>query len=61
MIMANLRCVEVHYSNGDIITTSMNANLTDEDIKNYFRIGRQFNVGSINDNLATVTKLIIIK
>lgn len=59
--MANLRCVEVHYCNGDIITTSMNANLTDEEIKNYFRIGRQFNVGSINDNLATVTKIIILK
>lgn len=59
--MTNLRCVEIHFSNGDIITTSMNANLTDEEIKNYFRIGRQFNIGSISDNLATVTNVIIKK
>lgn len=43
---AALREVAVTYSDGTTITTSMAAHLTDADIKNYFRVGREFNIGS---------------
>ena len=43
---AALRTVAVTYSDGTTITTSMAAHLSDADIKNYFRAGREFNIGS---------------
>jgi hypothetical protein len=47
MIAKNaLREVAVTYSDGTTITTSMAAHLSDADIKNYFRIGQEFNLGS---------------
>jgi hypothetical protein len=52
--MTNLRSVTVTYSNGHIITTSMAAHLTDQEIKDYFKIGKVFNIGCIWDDLQTV-------
>lgn len=43
---AALREVAVTYEDGTTITTSMAAHLSDADIKNYFRAGREFNIGS---------------
>ena len=57
---AKLRSVTVKYADGTVINTSMAANLTDEDIRNYFQIGSLFNVGSYpNDNLQPVEEVII--
>ena len=58
----SLREVKVTYSNGDVVYTSMAASLTDQDIKNYFRIGKKFNVGSGGkDKMAKVKKVEILK
>lgn len=55
-----LRSVTVKYADGTVINTSMAAHLTDEDIRNYFKIGSLFNVGSYpNDNLQPVEEVII--
>lgn len=57
-----LRGVEVTYSNGDVIPTSMAGHLTDDDIRNYFRIGRTFNIGmGANDNLQKVVDVKILR
>lgn len=59
--MSNLRQVKVTFKNGDIINTSMAANLTDNEIKDYYKIGRFFNLGNVSDNMQPVTELEIIK
>lgn len=57
-----LRAVRVIYDNGNVIETSMAAHLTDEEILNYFRIGRKFNVGSSErDVIASVTDVEILQ
>ena len=59
-INKKLRSVKVSYSNGEIIATSMAAHLTDEEILNYFKIGKVFNIGNVKDNLQKVTKVEIL-
>ena len=54
-----LRSVDVTYSNGETISTSMAAGLTDEEIKEYFAVGRWFNIGVLEDNMQRVTKIVI--
>lgn len=53
---SKMKLAIVTYKNGAIIRTSING--TDEEIKNYFKIGRYFNIGTgINgdeDNLQPV-------
>jgi len=50
-----MKTATITYSDGTIITTSING--THKEIKNYFRIGRVFNVGSgENDKMAKVIK-----
>lgn len=56
-----LRAVRVTYSNGDVIETSMAHGLTNQAIKDYFSIGKTFNIGTVDDNLQTVTKCEILK
>jgi len=57
----DLRVVEVTYENGDKITTSMAADLTDKEIKDYFEVGKEFNIGSVKDLLSKVKSVKIIK
>ena len=59
--MANLRYVRVTYSNNEVIETSVNGKLTDEEIKQYFKIGKQFNIGLCDDKLVNVVKVEILK
>jgi hypothetical protein len=40
-----LRSVKVTFSNGNTITTSMAAHLSDDDIRKYYAIGKLFNLG----------------
>ena len=55
-----LRTIKVTYSNGTVITTNMAAHLTDEEMLNYFKVGRTFNIGNVSDNLQTVVSAEII-
>jgi len=58
-----MRLVKVTFSNGDTITTSING--TDEELKQYYAIGRYFNLGPApdgsEDNMQKVTQLEILK
>lgn len=66
---SQLRAVRVTYANGDQITTSMAAHLTDGEILDYFTPGTVFNLGNgktandgnIGDNLQQVVKCEILK
>ncbi len=42
----------VKFDNGDSITTDING--TEEEIKSYYSIGKQFNLGCVDDVLAKV-------
>lgn len=54
-----MRAVKVTYSNGESITTSING--TDEEILDYFKIGKPFNLGKgEKDDVQTVTKAEIL-
>lgn len=55
-----MRSITVTFDDGNIINTSMAAHVTDDQIKEYYRIGRQFNIGDgPNDHMATVTNVLI--
>lgn len=57
---SNLIDVTIKFDNGDIIETNVNGNRTDEQIKEYYKLGKTFNLGSgENDNLAKVVDVII--
>jgi hypothetical protein len=57
-----LRSVKVEFENGDSYNTSMASHLTDEEIKNYYKIGTTFNIGlGPNDNMQTVKSCIILE
>ena len=58
-----LRAAKVTYSNGEEITTSLAAHLTDKEITDYFRIGIYVNLGDGKggDNMQKITKVEILK
>lgn len=56
-----LRCVKVTFSDGDTITTDMHGALTDDEICSYYKIGRVFNLGCVEDRLVKVTDVEILK
>ena len=50
-----MRGAKVTYSDGTVINTSLAAHLTDKEINDYFKVGKQFNIGNgPADNLQTV-------
>lgn len=51
--------VIVTFKNNDTITTGING--TKESIKEYYAIGKYFNIGNVSDNMQQVTKLKFIK
>ena len=55
-----LRSVLIIYSNGDFIPRNMASHLTDQEIRDYFSVGRYFNIGEVNDNMQKVKKCIIL-
>lgn len=55
----SMRPVKITYTNGDTVETNING--TDEEIKEYYKIGRLFNIGSCEDNLQAVVKLEFLK
>ena len=57
-----LRAVEVRFTNGDKLRTSMAAGLTNAEIKAYYKVGRTFNVGGgPNDRMTKVKSVRILK
>lgn len=56
-----MKTVKITFSNNDTITTNMNPKLTDQEINEYYKIGRIFNIGNVEDNLQKVTKVEILK
>ena len=56
-----LRSVRVTYSNDEQIETSVNGELSDSEIHDYFKVGKEFNIGTINDHLVPVAKCEILK
>jgi len=59
--MSNLRAIKVTYSDGSEISTSMAAHLTDEEMLNYFEVGKWFNIGSCDDNMQQVVSAEILR
>ena len=56
-----MRTVRVTYSNDQIITTDMAEGTSDDEILDYFAIGRWFNLGNAGDVMATVRRVEILK
>lgn len=52
--MKMLRSAKITYSDGAVINTSLAGHLTDKEIKDYFKMGKSFNIGSVDDNMQTV-------
>jgi hypothetical protein len=50
-----MRHAFVTFANGDQISTYING--TVDTITEYYKIGRKFNIGSVNDNIQAVTGL----
>lgn len=60
-ITEGLRSVKVTYDDGTVIPTSMAAHLTDDEILDYFKIGKTFNIGDgPNDKMAKVANVEIL-
>jgi len=56
-----LREVKVTFAEGNTINTNMAKGITDDEIRDYYAIGKQFNVGAgENDNMQAVTKVEIL-
>ena len=59
--MKELRAIKVTYSDGSEIIASMASHLTDEEMLNYFEVGKWFNIGSNADNMQQVVKSEILR
>lgn len=59
--MSYFRHVKIIYSNNETRTITMSAHLHDDEIFDYFEIGKLFNIGHINDNVQSVEKVEILK
>lgn len=56
-----LRSVRVTFADGDVIETNMAKGVTDEEIRKYYGVGKEFNVGAGGeDNLQKVAKVEIL-
>ena len=56
-----LRAIEVTYSDGSVISTSMAKGLSDECMLDYFAVGKEFNLGGWNDNVQKVKSRKILR
>ena len=57
-----LREVEVRFTNGNKLFTSMSAGLTDAEIRAYYKVGKVFNVGAGDkDRMTRVKSVRILK
>lgn len=59
--VAEMKAVKVDYDNGDTIATSVNPNVSDDDIREYFKVGSEINIGDApNDKMAKITNVEIV-
>lgn len=57
---SKFRHVTVTFKDGDVINTNMSGHLTDEEILDYYRIGKMFNIGrGEHDNVQAVANVVI--
>ena len=58
-----LNYVTVFYSDGSKISTSMNPNLTDKEVKSYFKVGKVFEMSNYGEKevMAKVKKVRIYR
>jgi argininosuccinate synthase len=56
-----LREVEITFSDGSKLETNMAAHLTDDEIKDYYKIGSSFNIGTVEDKMVKVKSVKILK
>jgi len=57
-----LREVEVRFTNGNKLRTSMSARLSDAEIRAYYKVGKVFNVGAGDkDRMTRVKSVRILK
>lgn len=54
-----MKAVKVTFQNGDHLSTNING--TDEEIIAYYKPGKVFNIGTVEDNLQPVVKCEILK
>lgn len=54
------RQVRILFSKGGEINTSMSSHLKDEEIKEYYKIGTYFNLGSLEDDMQKVINVEIL-
>ena len=53
-----MRSVKVHFADGSSLTTSMSADLSDEQVKQYYKVGALFNIGSgAKDRMVKIKKI----
>lgn len=55
-----LRKVKVNFENGDSISTNMASHLTDQEILDYYKVGKEFNLGNPEDNMTKVKSVEIL-
>lgn len=44
--------IAVEFKNGDVITTTING--TEQEVRDYYAIGKVFNLGAVTDNMQPV-------
>jgi hypothetical protein len=54
-----MKTARIIYSNNDVIITNING--TEGSIKEYYKIGKVFNLGSVEDNMQSVVSCEILK
>lgn len=59
--MKQLREVKIFFENNDVIHTNMASHVTDDEIRAYYKPGKQFNLGAENDLMIKVVRVEIIK
>lgn len=52
-----MKTVKVTFTSGEIITTDING--SDESIREYYKVGRMFNLGSVGDRMVAVSSVVI--
>ena len=52
--------VKVTYSDGTVISTSVNPKISDKAVSCYFKVGKVFNIGQVEDKLVKIIKAEIL-
>lgn len=55
------REIEITFSDGSKLNTSMASHVTDEQIKDYYKVGSSFNIGTVEDKMVKVKSIKILK